>query len=134
MPKIDVTDETLEQLDALAKKFKNRSIDTALAGIVERFHNAYVTSHELPEGWSLRDDLTLADFEAYYEHWDSETPKSLWGEKGRAIRSAIAAGWFDTPANLAIEDANSLKPTTATKLKYAIDAHYMRLTTADPNE
>lgn len=137
MAKIDLTEATHAQLVALAKKFNERSVDRALAGIIDRMHNAYVGGDgKVPDGWRLNEDLALEDFEAYFDHFNAETPNSAWAERGRSIRAAHAAGWLIAPDGVDAPRAIArLRPATATALKHAIDGHYMKLSTGgdDPN-
>jgi hypothetical protein len=132
---IKVSAETLEQLAAVAKTFGIRSLDMTLAGIVERFHAAHLGgAGRLPDGWQLRDDLSQADLEAYYAAYDAEgKPVSVWHERGRTIRAAITAGWFNAPAGLTPGMVGELRPAQVPAMKAAIDDLYLKVTTADPN-
>jgi len=130
---VTVTPDTLAQLAALSKAFGVASLDATLAAVVDRFHAAHLgTEGKLPEGWRLRDDLTLSDFEAYYDAYDREKPVSTWHRHGRTIRSAIVAGWFAAPEGVTVEDAGKLKPAQAPGLAAAVDELYLRLSTDDP--
>jgi hypothetical protein len=132
---IQVSAATLEQLAAVAKLFGIGSLDETLAAVVDRFHAAHLkVEGRLPFGWHLRDDLTLADLEAYYAARATEDePVSAWHMRGREIRAAVTAGWFDEPAGLTADDVARLRPAQVPAIKAAIDELYIRLTTADPN-
>lgn len=131
---IKVDEETLTRLAALGKLFGVRSIDRTLAAVVERFHAVHLEgAGKLPDGWALRDDLTLQDLEAYYTAYDEEKPVSAWHERGRTIRAACVAGWFSAPVGLTTEQIGKLRPAQVPPLKAAIDELYLKVTTADPN-
>jgi hypothetical protein len=132
---IQVDADTLARLLAVSQLFDIGSIDRTLAAIVERFHAAHLGgAGRLPADWTLRDDLSLSDLEAYYTAYDAEDkPVSAWHERGRTIRAAVAAGWFNAPAGLTADDVGKLRPAQVPAIKVAIDELYMRLTTADPN-
>ena len=132
MATIKLADETTEKLGAISKLLDAKSIDLALAFIVDRWHAAYLGA-ELPDGWLLNEDLSLADMEAYFEAYHSEQGKSVWAERGRTLRAALAAGWIKQPAGLTAGDIGRLKPAQAARIKNALDAHYIKLTVADPN-
>lgn len=106
--------------------------------LVATFHGAYVAA-AVPEGWVLNDDLTLDDLEKYFEVYEAEKSGNAWHERGRTLRAAVAAGWFTAPVDVASAGAagvamiGRLNPREAARLKNAIDAHYTRLTVADPN-
>jgi len=89
---------------------------------------------KLPAGWRLNDDLSLADLEAYFKHFN-ENPGSgsLWEEYGRALRAAIHAGWLVEPPGLTVEAIGRLKPQEAQAAATAIFEHYEKVTADDPN-
>jgi hypothetical protein len=132
---VAVDADTLARLLAVSQLFDIGSVEQTLAAIVERFHAAHLGgAGRLPDGWRLRDDLTLDDFEAYYTAYDAEAkPVSAWHERGRAIRAAAAAGWFASPDGLTAEAIGKLRPAQVPRVKAAIDELYVRLTTDDPN-
>ena len=134
MASIKLSDETVEKLTAVQKQLGIGGVDLTAAFIVDRFHAAYLDA-ALPDGWALNDDLTLADMEAYFEAYQAEEGKnkSAWAERGRTIRAALASGWIKQPANLTNEAIGKLRPAQASQLKNALDAHYLKLTIADPN-
>ena len=133
MTKIELSAETLKQAEALGQIF-NEKPEQAIGRVVERFHAAYLGgAGKLPEGWQLRDDLSLDDIEAWFAYYNQNPGTgSIWEERGRTIRAAIAAGWFAKPEGLTVEATRKLKPAEAIGLNDAVDAHYIRLTTADP--
>ena len=127
-----LSDETIAQAGRLSTFFGLGSIDRAISYVVSRYHAAYLGDDSaVPPGWTLREDITQGDLEAYYEHYESEKGGNLWAERGRAIRAAVVAGWLTAPGG--IEAVNALKPQEAAKLKNALDGLYIRLTTAHPN-
>jgi hypothetical protein len=134
MTDIQLSAETLERAQALCKLFGDDSVGETVGSVVDRFHDAYLNAYgRLPDGWKLNDDLTLEHMEAYFDAYKLEKGDSAWAERGRAIRAAITAGWFVAPDGLSVEDANKLRPAAASRLKVALDAHYVRLVTEDPN-
>jgi hypothetical protein len=132
---VAVDADTLARLLAVAQLFDIGSVEQTLAAIVERFHAAHLGgAGRLPDGWRLREDLSLSDLENYYAAYDAEAkPVSTWHERGRTIRAAVTAGWFDAPGGLTADDVGGLRPAQAPAIKAAIDELYLRLTTADPN-
>ena len=134
MASAKLSDTTVEKLAAVQKQLGMAGVDGTLAFIVDRFHAAYLDA-ALPDGWALNDDLSLADMETYFEAYAAEegTSKNAWAERGRTIRAALVAGWIKTPIGLTNEAIGRLKPAEAARLKNALDAHYLKLTIADPN-
>ena len=132
MTKIDITAETQKQIAALGALFGEKP-EEVVGRVIERFHAAYIRSDgALPEGWKLRESLSLKDLETYYEAYGKEPSGNVWAERGRAIRAAIEAGWLTGPKGLNADAVGDLKPTEAIQVKAALDEHYIRLTTADP--
>lgn len=128
MAEISLNGEAAEQLDELVKLL-DREPDETVAHIVGQWHMAYIEA-TLPAGFALRDDLTLGDIERYFELYAAEKPETTWGEYGRTLRAAVGAGWFSEPTGL---DPAKLSPAVAPRLWRAVNAHYVKLTTADPN-
>lgn len=134
MTQIDVNEKTLERLAALSLLFDIKTVDGTLSHVVDRFHAAYAGGDgQLPAGWKLDPDLSLDHFERYFAAYQADEGAGQWHERGRAIRAAVIAGWVLEPVNLSPEDVGKLKPAAAARIKTAIDAHYIRLVTADPN-
>jgi hypothetical protein len=131
-----LSEAALEKLAAVGEILRNGDeplgLDAASEYIIDRWHNAYLGGG-LPDGWELNDDLTLADMEVYYAAFDAEDGGNLWAERGRAIRAAVIAGWIRRPADLGPDDVGKLKPAAAAQIKNALDRHYFKLITADPN-
>ena len=133
MTKIDITAETQKQIAALGALFGEKP-EEVVGRVIERFHAAYLGGvGKLPDGWELRDDLSLDDIEAWFAYYNQNPGTgSIWEERGRTIRAAIAAGWFAEPKGLTVDATRKLKPPEAIAVNDAVDAHYIRLTTADP--
>jgi hypothetical protein len=131
-----VSESSLEKLAAIQEILQNGDqafgMDAANEYVIDRWHNAYLGG-DLPGGWELNDDLTLADLELYYAAYNAEDGGNAWAERGRAIRAAVIAGWVKRPAALSPDDVGRLKPATAVQVKNALDRHYFKLVTADPN-
>lgn len=133
MVTFEVTEATATLIAALAEQMKAPP-EFALALVVERYYSAYADkAGRLPKGWTLREDLTLADMEAYFAHYDTEEAGNMWAERGLVLRSARAAGWLLKPDDLTDEAIGKLSPQAAAAAKTYIDALYIRLMTADPN-
>ena len=133
MVTFEVTEPTAEMVAALAVHMQAPPA-MALSLAVERYYTAYVDEvGRLPKGWALREDLTLQDLETYFEHYNAEEGGSMWAERGRVLRAALAAGWITKPDGLSNQDIGKLSPAAAAAAKSYIDALYIRLVTADPN-
>ena len=133
MAQIEITEPIAEMVAALAAHMEAPP-PLAVALAVERYYTAYVDkTGRLPKGWKLREDLTLADLETYFEHYNAEEGDNMWAERGRVLRAALAAGWIAAPADLTAEAIGKLSPAAAAAAKTYIDALYIRLVTADPN-
>lgn len=133
MQTIAVTETTAELAAALALQL-GMPPEQALALAVERYYVAYADkAGQLPRGWKLNEDLSLADLETYYEHYATEEAENQWAERGRVLRAAVAAGWILKPDGLTVDDIGRLRPAAAAAAKTYIDAFYIRLVTADPN-
>lgn len=120
------------QLTEITKGFGWSSDTATLNRLIATFHAAYIAA-EVPAGWALNDNLTLDDLEAYFDAYEAEKSGNAWHERGRTIRAAVKAGWIKEPVDVSAATVGRLKPPEATRLKNALDAHYTRLTVADPN-
>ena len=133
MVTFELTEPTAEMVAALALHMEAPPA-LALSLAVERYYTAYVDkAGRLPKGWTVREDLTLADLESYFEHYNAEESGNMWAERGRVLRAALKAGWITAPAGLTNEAIGKLTPAAASAAKTYIDALYIRLVTADPN-
>ena len=133
MVTFELTEPTAEMVAALALHMEAPPA-LALSLAVERYYTAYVDkAGRLPKGWTVREDLTLADLESYFEHYNAEESSNMWAERGRVLRAALKAGWITAPAGLTDEAIGKLTPAAASAAKTYIDALYIRLVTADPN-
>ena len=133
MVTFELTEPTAEMVAALALHMEAPPA-LALSLAVERYYTAYVDkAGRLPKGWTVREDLTLADLESYFEHYNAEESGNMWAERGRVLRAALKAGWITAPAGLTDEAIGKLAPAAASAAKTYIDALYIRLVTADPN-
>ena len=133
MVTFELTEPTAEMVAALALHMEAPPA-LALSLAVERYYTAYVDkAGRLPKGWTVREDLTLADLEAYFEHYNAEESGNMWAERGRVLRAALKAGWITAPDGLTDEAIGKLTPAAASAAKTYIDALYIRLVTADPN-
>lgn len=133
MVTFELTEPTAEMVAALALHMEAPPA-LALSLAVERYYTAYVDkAGRLPKGWQLREDLTLAHLETYFEHYNAEESGNMWAERGRVLRAALKAGWITAPAGLTDEAIGKLTPAAASAAKTYIDALYIRLVTADPN-
>ncbi len=133
MVTFELTEPTAEMVAALALHMEAPPA-LALSLAVERYYTAYVDkAGRLPKGWTVREDLTLADLESYFEHYNAEESGNMWAERGRVLRAALKAGWITAPAGLTDEAIGKLTPAAASAAKTYIDALYIRLVTADPN-
>jgi len=133
MVTFELTEPTAEMVAALALHMEAPPA-LALSLAVERYYTAYVDkAGRLPKGWTVREDLTLADLESYFEHYNAEESGNMWAERGRVLRAALKAGWITAPAGLTDEAIGKLTPAAAAAAKTYIDALYIRLVTADPN-
>lgn len=129
---LTLSETAADRLAALTKGFGWASDQVTVESLIKTFHQAY-ESDDPPDGWAFNPDLTLADLERYFEAYDAEKPGNAWHERGRSLRAAAASGWFVTPEAVTQETIAGLSPRDAVKLKKALDAHYTRLTVADPN-
>ncbi len=133
MVTFELTEPTAEMVAALALHMEAPPA-LALSLAVERYYTAYVDkAGRLPKDWTVREDLTLADLESYFEHYNAEESGNMWAERGRVLRAALKAGWITAPAGLTDEAIGKLTPAAASAAKTYIDALYIRLVTADPN-
>ena len=133
MVTFELTEPTAEMVAALALHMEAPPA-LALSLAVERYYTAYVDkAGRLPKGWTVREDLTLADLESYFEHYNAEESGNMWAERGRVLRAALKAGWITKPDGLTDEAIGKLAPASASAAKTYIDALYIRLVTADPN-
>ena len=133
MVTFELTEPTAEMVAALALHMEAPPA-LALSLAVERYYTAYVDkAGRLPKGWTVREDLTLADLESYFEHYNAEESGNMWAERGRVLRAALKAGWITKPDGLTDEAIGKLTPAAASAAKTYIDALYIRLVTADPN-
>jgi hypothetical protein len=132
MPSVTVSAKAIEQAAEIGLGFGWRTPSATVERLIATFYQSY-TAAELPDGWALKDDLTLGDLESYFKAYDAEGDGNAWHQRGRAIRAAFAAGWFSQSAGVTLETVSQLKPSEATQLKNAIDAFYTKQTVADPN-
>jgi hypothetical protein len=150
---ITLSDAALEKLAAIQQAFDDilPGLDAANEYLIDRWHNLYL-GDSLPDGWELNNDLTLADLEVYFDAYNGEeylrqiaskrdalgleknadVSLGVWTERTRVIRAAVLAGWIVKPS-LTLDEVGKLSPAKATQVKNALDRHYQRLLTADPN-
>lgn len=132
MTQLKLTAETAEQLAAIGKLW-GMTNEEAAAHVVGRFHATYIAATgAMPDGWTLREDLSLGDLESYYTFFKEEPNGGLWVERGSSIRAAIKAGWITAEKPLTANDVKAMTPAQAVAAKNALDALYLRLTVADP--
>jgi hypothetical protein len=132
MPTVTLSAKAIEQIAEIGAGFGWKSPGQIVERLIATFHQSY-TAEGLPDGWALKDDLTLDDLEKYFKVYEAEGDGGAWHQRGRAIRAAIAAGWITAPVGVTLDAVAGLKPREATLLKNAIDAYYTRQTVADPN-
>lgn len=89
---------------------------------------------QLPDGWRLDDNLTQGHFEDFFAAFNREESTGSWPEEvGRALRAAIAAGWFVEPPGLEAEIVRTMRLKAVRLAALAVYEHSARLQEEDPN-
>ena len=131
MPTVTLSAKAIEQVAEIGAGFGWKAPGQIVERLIATFHQSY-TAEGLPDGWALKDDLTLGDLKSISGSTRPKATAALWHQRGGAIRAAIAAGWIAAPVGVTPDAVAELKPREATLLKTP-STPTTRQTVADPN-